>query len=65
MNIDNLEAAMARGVLSARVNGEQVDYANGDELRARLAYFRQQLREAQTGTAAGVSVHYPSTGRGL
>ncbi|GAA5073511.1 hypothetical protein GCM10023209_19510 [Roseibacterium beibuensis] len=65
-NIDNLEAAMGRGLRRAKINGEEVEYNGPAEMRQALAYFRSELSRIATGAVrGGLAVSYTTTGRGF
>lgn len=59
---DNLRRAIARGVRTVKMNGEEVQYNTFAEMKAALAMIEAELAGASGG---GFAVVYPRTGRGL
>lgn len=57
-----LRAAMAKGVSSAEVNGEKVQFRSLKEMRELLALIEAEILATPVGT---VRVAYPRTSRGL
>ena len=59
---NKLRAAIARGAKRLRMNGEEVEYRDLDEMRSVLREIEADLAGADRNA---VSVIYPTTGRGL
>ncbi|MCB5199028.1 hypothetical protein LGQ03_07230 [Loktanella sp. TSTF-M6] len=61
-DIENLEAAVARGVTRARVGNEEVQYDSLSAMRRQIAVMKAEV----AGRAPGaMQVTYPRTSRGL
>lgn len=61
-DIDALKAAMARGLKSAQIGQERVEYASMAEMRSALAMMEAEVSGTSRST---VGVIYPYTTRGL
>ncbi len=61
-DLDNIDAAIARGTKRVRINGEEVEYGSMSELmRARVLI----AAEVAGISRSAVQVVYPTTSRGL
>lgn len=61
-DIDALKAAMARGLRSAQIGHEKVEYASMAEMRSTLALMEAEVAGVNRST---VTIVYPYTTRGL
>ena len=61
-DIDNLKAAMARGIKSARINGEMIEYGSMKEMRQVLEMMTAEVAGA---SRSAITITYPTTTRGL
>ena len=62
-DIDNLKAAIARGVRKVRINGEEVEYNSFDDMRRALRMMEAEVNATPRG--GRFKVTYPKTSRGL
>lgn len=61
-DVDQLKAAIAKGVTRVRLNGEEVQYRTLDEMKSTL----RMMEDEVAGRVAGAfRVSYPRTSRGL
>jgi len=60
---DRLRAAIAKGVSHARINGEELTFRSLADMKETLRMIEAEL--TGIGTAAGFSVGYVHTSRGL
>jgi hypothetical protein len=61
-DIDNLEAAIARGVRKVKQGEEEVEYRSLSEMKETLRMMRAQFSPV---TSPKISATYPRTSRGL
>ncbi|MGH1447425.1 MAG: phage head-tail joining protein [Cognatishimia sp.] len=59
--LQDLKDAYAKGVLSVELAGEKITFTSGKEMRRRI----RDIEGAISGSGDGMTVSYPSTGRGL
>ena len=61
-DVDQLKAAIAKGVTRVRLNGEEVQYRTLDEMKSTL----RMMEDEVAGRVAGAfRVSYPRASRGL
>jgi hypothetical protein len=61
-DIDNLEAAIARGVKKVKQGDEEVEYRSLSEMERTLRRMRQSVAP---GSSRRIAATYPRTSRGL
>lgn len=59
--VDKAKELYAKGALTLELNGEKVTFVSGAEFRTRI----REMEASVSGVKRGLSVSYPTTGRGL
>lgn len=60
-----LERNYALGVLKGRINGEEVQFADGADMARRIAVIKREIAALEAPASVRPRVFYPTFGRGV